>query len=208
MFIPSRIVQLLGIMALASSVACASGREHRQQQSHATESDYRGGELEPGELEASSKEPALAYGNPPMDVRTRSTLEATGEAPEWRITAVFIDVGLAEVCGLDTAQTHFDYDSARLDGNAEATVTALADCFINGPLSGRDVVVVGHTDPRGPDHYNRELGMSRAEAVAQAMTREGLATSRIDVESEGEAEAHADPDEWPDDRRVDVRVAD
>ena len=195
----SRTWQLLGIVALASMVACASARARRQN----TRSDYRGGEVESGQLGAN--EGSATRGNQPVGESPESLDDAV--PPEWRVTAVVIDVGLAELCRIDAAQANFDYDSAKLDADAKATIAALAECFVNGPLAGRDMVVIGHADPRGPDDYNRELGMSRAEAVAQALNREGLAPTRIDVESHGEAHAHADPDEWPDDRRVDIRVS-
>ncbi|HVH99451.1 MAG TPA: OmpA family protein [Enhygromyxa sp.] len=199
----SRTLQLVGIVTLASMVACASARERRQS-SETTQSDYRGDEVEPGQLGASQRSRARGY--PPIGVDAQPSLDQ-GDPPEWRITAVVIDVGVADLCRIDAAQANFQYDSAQLDADAQATIAALADCFVNGPLAGRELVVIGHTDPRGLDDYNRELGMSRAEAVAEALNREGLTTTRIDVESHGEAEAHTDPAEWPDDRRVDIEVS-
>jgi outer membrane protein OmpA-like peptidoglycan-associated protein len=190
----SRLSAAVGIAALASMLACASDRRQSTAQ---TQSEHRGGAVTFAEPEQGSPAPGES---PELSL-------AEGDPAPWRITAVVIDVRLADACGIDSAKTNFDYDSAELNADAEATIAALADCFINGPLLDREMVVIGHADPRGPDDYNRELGMSRAEAVAQALTREGLANTRIDVESHGEAHAHADPDEWPDDRRVDVRVA-
>ena len=187
------MTQLLGIAALASMLACASDRRQSTAQS-----EDRGGAVQ---------SPETTQAGPSAGVSPELSL-AEGDPAPWRITAVVIDVGLADACGIDSTQTNFDYDSAELDAASKATIAALADCFINGPLTGREMVVIGHADPRGPDDYNRELGMSRAEAVAQALTREGLASARIDVESHGEAHAHADPNEWPDERRVDVLVAD
>jgi outer membrane protein OmpA-like peptidoglycan-associated protein len=187
MFIQPRTSQWIGIAALAMLlVGCRDDRKTRT-----PEPDQRSGTAESRKLTTSER----AYGS------------EVDPHPEWRITAVVIDVGLAELCGIDAAQTHFDYDSAELDPNAQTTVTALADCFVEGPLAERNLVVTGHADPRGPDDYNRELGMSRAEAVAEVLRSEGIAVTRIDVESHGEAEAHADPAEWPDDRRVDIDLA-
>lgn len=204
MFKQSRTAQLLGIAALASVLACASERERRQQP-RSGQSEYDGEALESGELSRSER--SLARGNPPMVVTPELSVTES-DPPQWRITAVVVDVGVAETCRIEAARANFDYDSAELSADARATLAAIADCFIGGPLAGRNLVVLGHADPRGPDEYNRELGMSRAQAVAEALAREGLATTRIDVESHGEAHAHADPDEWPDDRRVDIRVAD
>jgi outer membrane protein OmpA-like peptidoglycan-associated protein len=197
MSIHSRTSQRLGIVyapaglivALGLISACASERDRRRD-AQPSQSEYRVVELEPSTAERSAAERSAEH-----------------DDAQWRITAVVIDVGLADLCGIDAARANFDYDSAELDADSRETIAVLADCFIEGPLTGREVVVIGHADPRGPDEYNRELGMSRADAVAQALTREGLASARIDVESHGEAEAHADPSEWPDDRRVDVLIA-
>lgn len=203
MAIQSRQLQTLGIVALASVFVLACGR---RQATPATPLDYRGGTVESGQLETGAEQSTVARGNPPMGVESELSL-SEADVPQWRITAVVIDVGVAELCGIDAARANFDYDSDELDADAKATIAELARCFADGPLAGREVAVVGHADPRGPDDYNRELGMSRAEAVAQALTREGVARTRIDVESHGEAEAHSDPAEWPDDRRVDIGIA-
>jgi outer membrane protein OmpA-like peptidoglycan-associated protein len=183
------------IAALALLAACAPNRDRRTDPDPYRTTDARG-----------ARGAEITVRDQPMGERTQ--WEATDtDRPQWRITAVVIDVGLAELCGIDKADAHFEYDSAELDAESKATISALTDCFVDGPLAGRDVVLVGHADPRGPDDYNRELGMSRAEAVAQQMIREGLASGRIGVESHGEEHAHADPGEWPDNRRVDVLIA-
>ena len=115
---------------------------------------------------------------------------------------------MAEICGIAAAETQFDFDSAQLDAAAKARVAAIADCFTRGPLRERGVVLVGHADPRGTDAYNRELGMSRAEAVAVALEREGVAANRILLTSHGEAGADPAPEAWADERRVEVRITD
>lgn len=134
-------------------------------------------------------------------------VQPTQETPPLRITGVVLDLGLAEVCGVDAARAHFEYDSANLDAQALATVRQLAECLDDGPLAQLSLLVVGHADPRGPDDYNRELGMSRAASVADVLSRNGVPKDRIQVESAGEALAHDRPALWPLDRRVDIRVA-
>ena len=195
----SRFSAILLVVALAAIVACKDRNRRDESQSPLGDATIESDQL-------GHSQPPVVRGEPPMGVEPELSIPE-GEPPTWRITAVAIDVGLAELCGIDQAQANFDYDSAKLDANARATIAALANCFVEGPLAGRDVVVIGHADPQGPDDYNRELGMSRAQAVAQALTREGLAATRIDVESHCEAHAHSDPSEWPDDRRVDIRIA-
>ncbi len=110
-------------------------------------------------------------------------------------------------CGIDAARAQFDYDSAKFDEQAKSTVAELADCFATGPLAGHEVEIVGHADPRGPDEYNDELGMSRAEAVAKLFVNNGVPEAKLEVESHGEDHAHDNPDKWPLDRRVDVQLS-
>ncbi|MFO7565513.1 MAG: OmpA family protein [Enhygromyxa sp.] len=206
MSVHPRLSQALFIGAFTLLAACARERDARVQ-AYLPPGEAPG-ELAPGELqEAQTSRDMAVRGETPMGVESQWSV-TEGDPPQWRITAIVIEVGIAELCGIDAAKAHFDYDSAQLDPDARATIAALADCFVDGPLAGREVLLIGHTDPRGPDEYNRELGMSRAEAVAQQLAREGLASTRIDVESLGEEQANTDPSEWPDNRRVDVRIAD
>jgi len=48
------------------------------------------------------------------------------------------------------------------------------------------IQIAGNCDTRGPDWYNDQLGMRRAEAAKQYLTRAGIAADRIDVVSYGE----------------------
>lgn len=52
--------------------------------------------------------------------------------------------------------------------------------------------IVGHTDDVGEPADNVKLGMGRAQAIARILTDNGIAASRINVESKGEAEPVAD----------------
>ncbi len=209
---PLCITQVLAVASLASLAACTLERgDHPEsdvpeEQTRIHQPEYEGDEIKAAEFEPPAREAgsAAARGETPMVVAPEWSL--AGPDAEWRITSVVLDVGLAEVCSIASAEAHFDFDSAKLDAEDQARIAKIARCFTDGPLAGRDLVIVGHADPRGTDAYNRELGMSRAEAVARALSREGLANTRIDLESFGEDEAHADPDEWPDDRRVDLHT--
>lgn len=50
--------------------------------------------------------------------------------------------------------------------------------------------IVGRCDPRGGDDYNRRLGLSRAEQIAQYLVgRHGISPARISVRSTGERDA-------------------
>lgn len=52
--------------------------------------------------------------------------------------------------------------------------------------------VVGHTDNVGDDKENTALGLGRAKSIAKILTDNGIAASRIKVESKGKAEPVAD----------------
>lgn len=168
--------------------------------------NYAGGELEPGEFEPPDPHAAgVVRGDPPMRVGAVWSAP-NGEPAPPRVSAIVLDVGVAEICGVAQTQVYFDYDSATLDPETEAMIAALARCFATGPLKDRSLEVVGHADPRGDDIYNNELGESRAESVAQVLLRNGLPGERLSVRSSGEALAHSDAARWPEDRRVDIIV--
>ena len=62
----------------------------------------------------------------------------------------------------------------------------------------RRFVVVGHADTAGSEAANLELARGRAEAVADALVREGVERSRIELQWKGEADpAVAGPDGTP-----------
>lgn len=74
-------------------------------------------------------------------------------------------------------------------------------------VGGRKVELVGHTDPRGDDEYNRQLGRSRADSVRDFLQSKGVAEDKLVMRSMGEhATAQDDPSAWPLDRRVDIRL--
>jgi len=122
------------------------------------------------------------------------------------MSAIVLDAGLAEVCGVEQAGAQFEFDSATLGPEGEAVARQLAACLDQGALAQKSIAVIGHTDPRGPDEYNLALGMSRAESVAKELARHGVAPDRIETMTVGDAHAQADPEGWPGDRRVDIRV--
>ena len=126
---------------------------------------------------------------------------------EWRYTIVDFDPSLVENCGISTTHTYFKYDSAQLSDNGKEVVDDIAQCVTDGPLKGAELVVVGTTDPKGSDEYNMKLGMSRAESVEKALSKNGVSKTRVTTVSLGEVKASASPESWPKDRQVRVEVA-
>lgn len=127
-------------------------------------------------------------------------------APDPNSTQVTFDAALMERCGLKEAKVYFPYASAQVSENQDDRVRAMADCLISGNLKGKELVVVGHTDPRGSDEYNKELGKSRAESIADLFIDAGLPKEKLIVKSAGESGASSEQEDWPSDRRVQVAV--
>jgi outer membrane protein OmpA-like peptidoglycan-associated protein len=99
----------------------------------------------------------------------------------------------------------FDFDDAALRPRGEGILDSIAACMRDGSLKGQGVTIIGHTDPRGADQYNQELGMERANAAKDYLTGHGVTTSSITVKSRGEQDATGtDSSSWQIDRRVEI----
>lgn len=129
-------------------------------------------------------------------------------APGLAIVGVFIESPLAAACGITLPPAaFFEFDSANLDVASNSTLQDVATCLTTGPLAGRKVELVGHTDPLGDDEYNRQLGRSRAQSVQEFLQKKGVSEANLVTRSMGEAKAvGADPEVWPIERRVDIRL--
>ncbi|KIG18706.1 18K peptidoglycan-associated outer membrane lipoprotein [Enhygromyxa salina] len=199
---PCAVLVFVGVAALASFVACSKDNNID------TASTRPGAEPEAKKPEASQPEVRRPDddGEPANAPAGVGADWANPDSVPLQITAVVIDVGLADLCGIERAKAFFEYDSAKLSSEGEQIATKIAACFTDGPLKGQELRIVGHADPRGSDAYNKQLGKSRAESVAEVLFQKGVTKRRVEVESQGEAQAHEDPDKWPLDRRVELRV--
>ncbi|MEL6957451.1 MAG: OmpA family protein [Pseudomonadota bacterium] len=63
----------------------------------------------------------------------------------------------------------FEPGSTRLDGPSRSNILQLAQSVRDGRFSGRDLMLVGFSDARGPALANRDLASARAEAVRRAL---------------------------------------
>ncbi|MDJ0826054.1 MAG: OmpA family protein [Rhodobacter sp.] len=73
----------------------------------------------------------------------------------------------------------FDFNSARLDGNARAILRRQAHWIRQFPeIRFR---VYGHTDLVGSEGYNKRLGQRRANAVVAFLARQGVSRSRLEA---------------------------
>ena len=76
----------------------------------------------------------------------------------------------------------FDFDSYKLDAEAESTVEKVAELMAEYPDTM--LALQGHTDHYGSDDYNHTLSANRAITVARALVDEGVPGANI-VQVEG-----------------------
>jgi len=100
----------------------------------------------------------------------------------------------------------FEFDTSDTAAKQQPTMQVLAACMQDGPLKGRSIRLVGHTDPRGAAEYNEKLGLERAERVERYLVAQDTDGSRILVDSAGEEAATGAPKDWKTDRRVEIQL--
>lgn len=105
----------------------------------------------------------------------------------------------------------FDFDKATIKPEA---VAELNQVVMQLKKMGNETVhIIGHTDAKGDDHYNKKLSLQRAEAVKSWFKKQGLANQFIAI-GKGEKEPIAEntlangmdnPDGRAKNRRVDIK---
>jgi peptidoglycan-associated lipoprotein len=105
--------------------------------------------------------------------------------------------------GLSNRVYYFDYDSTSVRSDDRAAILANAKYIMSH--SNAQVMLEGHTDPRGSREYNIGLGERRAKAVAAILTAQGVNPAQIRVVSYG-AEKLASPGRTESDYQLDRRV--
>jgi len=99
---------------------------------------------------------------------------------------------------------YFAFNSAKLDAKAMATVNEAAAAAKSAKLS-----ISGHADRAGANDYNMRLSLQRANAVAAALVKAGVAKANIAISHHGEeqpAVATEDGKKEPKNRRVEIVV--
>ena len=78
----------------------------------------------------------------------------------------------------------FDWDRSNLSAQALATIQQAADAFKT--KGNARITATGHTDTSGPEAYNMALSLRRANAVKDALVRNGVPAAAITVIGRGE----------------------
>jgi len=88
---------------------------------------------------------------------------------------------------LTNENVQFGFDSTDI---TESAKTILAEFASVVKTENRNIFIEihGHTDSSGPEKYNMELGLKRAEMVKKYLFEQGIALHRLSTISYGEAE--------------------
>lgn len=121
-------------------------------------------------------------------------------------TAIMVEPSILAACGMSQPTAYFAFDSAKVSSGFDPMLRILVDCMSDYPLDDARLNITGHADPRGPEEYNRELGLERANAVARELGSYGFDLERVDTYSWGESQAPEDPEQWDEARRVVIRL--
>ncbi|HUA22949.1 MAG TPA: OmpA family protein [Steroidobacteraceae bacterium] len=103
----------------------------------------------------------------------------------------------------------FDTASATLKPGANLQLNRLADYMRASPRTR--ILIEGYTDNRGSADYNEELSERRAQAVANALTTEGVDADRVQTVGRGKdfpIATNATPAGRQQNRRVDIVLSD
>ncbi|MEO8478568.1 MAG: OmpA family protein [Gemmatimonadota bacterium] len=128
--------------------------------------------------------------------------KAAAEAEARRMEAL-----RAELVNELAATVHFDYDQYSIRLVDEALLNRKAAIMRANP--NLRIRVVGHADERGSDEYNLALGMRRAVAAKDFLTRVGVEAGRIETASLGEevpVEVGSNESAWAANRRAEFDV--
>jgi peptidoglycan-associated lipoprotein len=118
--------------------------------------------------------------------------------------SMFITEPVRTVCA--GPDPFFSFDSSKPKADDQPTMRTLLTCMITGPLRGKTIRLIGHTDPRGTATYNDDLGLARAEKVKKFLVTNGIDESRVLTASMGAEGAAEAPKDWGKDRRVQIQL--
>lgn len=101
----------------------------------------------------------------------------------------------------------FDWDRSDLSGQAQNTIQQAANTYKS--TGAARITATGHADRSGPENYNMALSLRRANAVKDALVRDGVPAGAISVIGRGETQPlvpTADGVREPQNRRVEIVI--
>jgi outer membrane protein OmpA-like peptidoglycan-associated protein len=101
----------------------------------------------------------------------------------------------------------FDWDRSNLSQQALSTIQQAADAYRT--RGSARITATGHTDTSGPASYNMALSLRRANAVKDALVRDGVPATAISVVGRGETQPlvpTGDGVREPQNRRVEIVI--
>jgi len=131
-----------------------------------------------------------------------------GEVSKVKATAEQNSLVAAKYAGgtsldVDFPEVLFKFQSTKLTEESVAALDQVSNLLNQNVFS--KVVVAGHTDSTGPEEFNEELGMKRANTVKEVLTSKGVASSKIETVTFGETKPIA-PNSTRDGRQKNRRV--
>lgn len=80
---------------------------------------------------------------------------------------------------------YFEHNSNQLVPASAAALPQILEEIAQRPVP--EIVIIGHTDTRGAQQYNHQMGFQRAQVIYDAIVRIGADPERIRIESHGES---------------------
>jgi OOP family OmpA-OmpF porin len=96
-------------------------------------------------------------------------------------------------CWIAAYSQFFDFDKSEVKSAFHSRIKYAAELIAQNPQLGV-ITIAGHTDAKGTDAYNLELGRKRAEAVKELLVKFGAPAERLAVVSYGKSQPIADND--------------
>lgn len=118
----------------------------------------------------------MTNANPVNEMESKSTLDVSEIKSE-----------------LNEENIYFAFDSDQIKKNEKEKLKDVAK-MINSAPSNTTVVVAGYTDAVGPESYNKDLAMRRAQSTKMTLVDMGVAPTKLELKSYGETKANQNTD--------------